>query len=126
MLAQHWVSITLGLGLLVTATFIGMGLVVRQWRRSGLVKLGQVWLRLAGGLVIQTLWVLIGVMLLNPALKADPHLAMQCFFAALAVACLLPVMAVADVWLTVRSQAREEARLAGEFAAMVEGLQKTG
>lgn len=127
MLAQYQVLVTLVLGLLITATFIGMGLTVRQWRRGrALVPMRQVWLRLAGGVAIQGLWVLLAVLMLHPALTTDPALAMRVFYAALGLVALLPVLALVDVWLTMRSQVREEAKLTGEFAEFVARLRESG
>jgi len=127
MLAQYQVPITLVIGLLITATFIGMGLVVRQWRRGrALVPMGQVWLRLIGGVAIQGLWVMLAVLMLHPALPASPELAMRLFYWALALVCLLPVLALVDVWMTMRSQIRADAQLTGEFAEFVARLEKSG
>jgi len=127
MLAHYQVPIMLALGLLSTATFIAMGLVVRQWRRGrALVPMRQVWLRLVGGLAIQALWAHLAVLMLHPALTRDPALAMRVFYAALGLVALLPVLALFDVWLTMRSQARAEERLAGEFEEFVARLRETG
>lgn len=123
MLAHYWLTITLVLGLLVTGTFLGLGLTVRQWRRHRpLVPLGQVWLRLAGGGLIQGLWVLLGVLMLHPAIPRNPHLAMKLFYIALGLVCLLPLLALLDVWLTLRAQLREEARLTRDFATFLATL----
>jgi hypothetical protein len=127
MLAQYQVPITLAIGLLITATFIGMGLVVRQWRRGrALVPMPQVWLRLTGGLAIQGLWVMLAVLMLHPALPGNPALAMRLFYGSLALVGVLPILALVDVWLTMRSQVRAEAQLTGEFAEFVARLKESG
>lgn len=113
--------VTAALGAAVVATLCGLAVLVAQWRRGRLIiDARQLAVRLAGGLVLLVIFVLLGF--LGVYLPARPELAQRAFWPAFWItgllACSLVGFVLLDLRLLLANQLHHELRFGAEMAEL--------
>ncbi len=113
--------VTSALGAAVVATLSGLAVLIAQWRRGRLIiDARQLAVRLAGGLVLLVIFVLLGF--LGVYLPARPELAQRAFWPAFwatgLLACSLVGFVLLDLRLLLANQLRHEMRFGAEMAEL--------
>jgi hypothetical protein len=119
MLTNQPILVTWILGLLVSLTFAGLVVLLRQWQRGRLVIDGrQVLVRALGLVAMLAVWVLLGFMLLWISPTEQQRAFLLCYAGTALLALLLVLLAWLDLRLLALRRFQHEARLGMDLARL--------